>query len=481
MQTKAISKQLGKILLFNSFFLFISFLISLYYDESSDMDLLITGIVAFILGIIPVLTYPKVRDMKFSDGMLTVVLGWISTCLVGMMPYVMWGHEFSIANAWFESVSGFTTTGSTILNDIESLPKGLLFWRSSTHWLGGIGIVLFTILVLPQSSTERIVLLNTEINELAKRNFQYRTKKILSILVTVYVGLTALETVSLYVAGMSFFDAINHSFSTIATGGFSTKNSSIAYYHSATIDIIIMAFMVVSGLHFGLIYNTIKGKPMNIFTSEIARTFLIVLGIGVIFASLKLYFSGTYDNLADAFRYGAFQVISVGSTTGFANADSKNWPAFTQLIIMYFTIQCAMIGSTSGGLKFDRVYLFVKSLKKQFKLMRHPKAVILMKVDNSVVTEGMEIRFKTFIVTYLFIILLVTLGLTAMNIDLMTAFSASIATIGNVGPGFGEVSSLGNYGGLPDLGKYLLSLNMLLGRWEIYSFISLFTFNFWKS
>ncbi len=481
MQTKAISKQLGKILLFNSFFLFISFLISLYYDESSDMDLLITGIVAFILGIIPVLTYPKVRDMKFSDGMLTVVLGWISTCLVGMMPYVMWGHEFSIANAWFESVSGFTTTGSTILNDIESLPKGLLFWRSSTHWLGGIGIVLFTILVLPQSSTERIVLLNTEINELAKRNFQYRTKKILSILVTVYVGLTALETVSLYVAGMSFFDAINHSFSTIATGGFSTKNSSIAYYHSATIDIIIMAFMVVSGLHFGLIYNTIKGKPMNIFTSEIARTFLIVLGIGVIFASLKLYFSGTYDNLGDAFRYGAFQVISVGSTTGFANADSKNWPAFTQLIIMYFTIQCAMIGSTSGGLKFDRVYLFVKSLKKQFKLMRHPKAVILMKVDNSVVTEGMEIRFKTFIVTYLFIILLVTLGLTAMNIDLMTAFSASIATIGNVGPGFGEVSSLGNYGGLPDLGKYLLSLNMLLGRWEIYSFISLFTFNFWKS
>ena len=196
---------------------------------------------------------------------------------------------------------------------------------------------------------------------------------------------------------------------------------------------------------------------------------------------MKLYFSGTYDNLADAFRYGAFQVISVGSTTGFANADSKNWPAFTQLIIMYFTIQCAMIGSTSGGLKFDRVFLFVKSLKKQFKLMRHPKAVILMKVDNSVVTEGMEIRFKTFIVTYLFIILLVTLGLTAMNIDLMTAFSASIATIGNVGPGFGEVSSLGNYGGLPDLGKYLLSLNMLLGRWEIYSFISLFTFNFWKS
>ncbi len=481
MNGKAIIKQLGKILLFNSFFLFISFLISVDLDESSDKHLFISAVITFVFGIIPVLTMPKVKDIKFVDGMFMVVFGWLLTCFVGMIPYVMWGHEFSLTNAWFESVSGFTTTGATILQDIESLPKGLLFWRSATHWIGGVGVVLFTIMVLPQSSSERIILLNTEISELAKRNFNYRTKKILTILVVVYVGLTVLETVSLYFAGMSLFDAVNHSFATIATGGFSTKNNSVAYFNSVAIDVIIMVFMVFSGLHFGLIYNTIKGKSLNIFTSQIVRAFIIVLVIGITIASLKLYFEGVYDNLAEAFRYGAFQVISVGTTTGFATADSKFWPPLTQLIIIYFTIQCAMVGSTSGGLKFDRVYLFIRSLNKQFKLMRHPKAIVVMKVDGATVNDAMELRFKTFIITYLIIILLVTLGLTAMNIDLMTSFSAAIATIGNVGPGFGEVSSLGNYNGLPEMAKILLSWNMLLGRWEIFSFLSLFTFDYWKS
>jgi trk system potassium uptake protein TrkH len=481
MHGKAIIKQLGKILLFNSFFLFIAFFISLSLDEVSDKHLLISAIIPLGIGIFPAFMLPKVTDMKFVDGLFTVILGWVITCLVGMLPYVMWGHEFTLTNAWFESVSGFTTTGATILTDIESLPKGLLFWRSATHWIGGVGIVLFTILILPQSSSERMVLLNTEISELAKRNFKYRTRKILNILAVVYVGLTILETISLYLAGMSLFDAVNHSFSTIATGGFSTKNLSVATFNSLPIDIIIMIFMIFSGLHFGLIFNTITGKPLNIFTSSIAKAFLTVLALGVIFASLKLYFTGVYDNLGDAFRYGAFQVISVGTTTGFATADSANWPAFTQLIIIYFTIQCAMVGSTSGGLKFDRVYLFFRSLKKQFSLMRHPKAIIPLKVDGALVSESMEIKFKTFIITYLIIILIVTALLTGLDVDMMTAFSAAIATIGNVGPGFGDVSSLGNYNDIPMLGKHILTLNMLIGRWEIFSFISLFTFDYWKS
>jgi trk system potassium uptake protein TrkH len=481
MHPKAIIKQIGKILLFNSLFLFISFLISVDFDETSDKHLLISAIITFIAGLIPSIFLPKVREMKFVDGMLTVVVGWFVTCIVGMLPYLMWGHEFDFANAWFESVSGYTTTGATILTDVESLPKGLLFWRSSTHWMGGVGIVLFTILVLPQSSTERIVLLNTEISELAKRNFHYRTKKILMILVVVYVGLTFLETLFLMLAGMSFFDAINHSFSTIATGGFSTRNLSVASFNSVWVDIIIMIFMVLSGIHFGLIYNTIIGKHNNIFRSEVVKAFVVVLAVGVILVSLKLFINGEYDNIGDAFRYGAFQVISVGSTTGFANADSRNWPPFTQLIIIYFTLQCAMVGSTSGGIKFDRVYLFFKSMKKQIKLLRHPKAVINIKVDGAILSEGMELRLKSFIITYLFIVGLVTLILTFLDIDLMTSFSAAIATIGNVGPGFGEVSSLGNFHDLPNLAKYVLAFNMLVGRWEIYSFIALFTFDYWKS
>jgi len=423
---------------------------------------------------------PHITEINFREGMMTVVLGWLVTCIAGALPYIMYGHEFSLVNAWFESVSGYTTTGSTILHDIESLPKGLLFWRSSTHWIGGIGVVLFTILILPESSAERIVLLNTEISDLAKMNFQYRSKKVLTILAVVYVGLTFLETVALRFTGMSFFDSINQSFATIATGGFSTKNASIAGFNSPSVDIIIMIFMVLSGLHFGLIFNTIIGKSPNIFKSKIVLAFIAVLFIGVVITSLKLYFNGVYNNLPDAFRYGAFQVISVGTTTGFANADSKNWPPLAQIVIIYFTIQCAMVGSTSGGMKFDRIYIFFKSINKQIKLLKHPRAIVNFKVDGKIVSPEMEMRVKTFIVFYLFIVLVVTIILAAMNLDLMTAFSASIATIGNVGPGFGDVSSMGNFSTIPDAGKFVLSINMLLGRLEIFSFITLFALDSWK-
>lgn len=480
MRKEAIIKQVGKILLFNAFFLFISFLISLYLHESSTSALLFSTLLTLLFGLFPMIFVPRITELNFREGMMTVVLGWIITCVIGMLPYVMWGHEFTLTNAWFESVSGYTTTGSTILNDIEALPKGLLFWRSSTHWIGGIGVVLFTILILPESSSERIVLLNTEISELAKRNFQYRSKTVLKILAVVYVGLTFLEIVALKLAGMGLFDSINQSFATIATGGFSTKNLSIASFYSPVIDIIIMVFMVLAGLHFGLIFSTIIGKSPNLFNSKIVRAFLTILAIGIIVTSLKLYFDGVYNNLADAFRYGAFQVISVGTTTGFATADTKYWPPLAQIIIIYFTIQCAMVGSTSGGLKFDRVYIFFKSIKKQIELLKHPRAIFNLKVDGRIVSSEMEMRVKTFIIFYLFIILIVTILLTAMNVDLFTSFSAAIATIGNVGPGFGDVSSLGNFSTIPDAGKFLLSINMLIGRLEIFSFISLFALDSWK-
>ena len=480
MRKEAIIKQVGRILLFNSLFLFISFFISLYLHESSAASLLFSAFITLIFGVFPMIFVPHITEINFREGMMTVVLGWLVTCIAGALPYIMYGHEFSLVNAWFESVSGYTTTGSTILHDIESLPKGLLFWRSSTHWIGGIGVVLFTILILPESSAERIVLLNTEISDLAKMNFQYRSKKVLTILAVVYVGLTFLETVALRFTGMSFFDSINQSFATIATGGFSTKNACIAGFNSPSVDIIIMIFMVLSGLHFGLIFNTIIGKSPNIFKSKIVLAFIAVLFIGVVITSLKLYFNGVYNNLPDAFRYGAFQVISVGTTTGFANADSKNWPPLAQIVIIYFTIQCAMVGSTSGGMKFDRIYIFFKSINKQIKLLKHPRAIVNFKVDGKIVSPEMEMRVKTFIVFYLFIVLVVTVILAAMNLDLMTAFSASIATIGNVGPGFGDVSSMGNFSTIPDAGKFVLSINMLLGRLEIFSFITLFALDSWK-
>lgn len=479
MRTEIVIRHIGLVLIFNAIFLFISFLISLFLAESSAASLLYSALVALVFGLFP-LIYVKSSDyLTILEGTSIVVFGWLTTCLVGSLPYILWGGEFSVIDAWFESVSGFTTTGSTIINDIEALPKGLLFWRSATHWLGGIGIILFTILILPGSNTSKLVLLNTEMSPLAKTNFKYRAVEILRILIYVYLGLTVLETVLLKVAGMSFFDAVNHSFATIATGGFSTKNLSIASYNSISIEVIIMIFMVLSGVHFGLTFNTITGNKKNLFKSSIFKAYISFLFIGIVLVALKLYLNGMYS-WWDSVRYASFQVISLGTTTGFATVDTAHWPSFTIIVLIYFTIQCAMIGSTSGGLKFDRIFIFFKSIVKQIKSIQHPRAVLSLKIDGNPINEKTELHTMIFIILYLGIILITTLLLTFLNIDTLTAFSGSAATIGNVGPGFAHVSSLGNYSDLPNLGKLILSINMILGRLEIFGIISLLFIKSWK-
>jgi trk system potassium uptake protein TrkH len=473
MKKEIIIKHLGFVLLLNGAFLFISFIISLFLNETSTVPLLFSALICGIFGIFPLIFVERTEHISFIEGLMIVVLGWLITCVVGMLPYLMWGGEFTLANAWFESVSGFTTTGSTILVEIESLPKGILFWRSATHWIGGIGIILFVLLVLPQSKGQRITIYNTEISSLSKMNFRFNTRQIVKVLAIVYICLTFAETVALMISGMDLFDAINHSFATIATGGFSTKNLSIAAYNNVGIEVIIMIFMVLSGMHFGLIYGTVMLKKENLFRSSLAKTFVLIMLIGIILVTLKLYLSGSYD-FWKSLRFASFQVVSLGTTTGFATEDTAHWPIFTQIILIYFTIQCAMSGSTSGGLKFDRVYIFFKLCAKQIKLLKHPNGVFASKLDGKRIDEKLEQQTLVFIVLYITVFFITTVILTAMDIDGMTAFSASIATIGNVGPGFENVSSLGNFSSIPDLGKYALSLNMLLGRLEIFNILALF-------
>ncbi len=472
MDKAIIIKHLGYILLFNAVFLFISAAFSFALDETSFIPLLYTALLCSIFGFFPLIFSEPTESLRFGEGLAIVVFGWLLTCLAGMLPYFMWGGEFSFINAWFESVSGFTTTGSTILNDIESLPKGLLLWRSFTHWIGGIGIILFVMLILPQSKKTRVVIYNAEISEISKMNFRLKAKKIVQVLAIVYISLTLAETLILYYLGMSLFDAFNHSFATIATGGFSTKNLSIAAFENNAIEITIIGFMLISGIHFGLIFGTIMGKKENIFRSAIARTFLLVIAAGVLITSFKLYYEGYYD-WWESLRKGAFQIVSIGTTTGFATADTADWPVITRILIIYFTIQCAMVGSTSGGLKFDRIYLFFKSVGKQIKLLKHPQGVFVTRIENQAISERLEQQTLAFIILYVVVFFSTTLVLTAMNIDAETAFSASIATIGNVGPGLGNVSSLGNFADLPAAGKFVLSLNMLMGRLEIFNILAL--------
>lgn len=472
MKNEVIIKHLGLVLLLNSVFIFIAFVISYSLNESSQIPLLYSALVCFILGIFPLIFVEKTESITFIEGLYIVVFGWVITCIAGMLPYLMWGGEFSLINSWFESVSGFTTTGSTILNDIESLPKGLLFWRSATHWIGGIGIILFVLLIIPESQKSKINVYHVEISSLSKMNFRYKTRTILFILAFVYLSLTVIETIALSLQGMSVFDAINHSFATIATGGFSTKNLSIAAFDNIGIEITIIIFMILSGIHFGLIFNTITFKKENIFNSSLVRTFLVFIAVGIILVTTKLYYAGYYS-FWESFRFASFQVISLGTTTGFATEDTAHWPIFVQIILIYFTIQCAMSGSTSGGLKFDRIIIFFKLVAKQIRLLHHPHGVFITRIDNKKIDQKLEFQTLVFIILYVFLFFLTTFILTLMDIDGMTAFSASIATIGNVGPGFENVSSLGNFAEIPDLGKFFLTINMLLGRLEIFNILAL--------
>lgn len=474
MRLEVIFKILGVVLLFNAAFLFIALIIAYNNQESSLIPLLFTTLICINFGLFPMVFSGKHDALSFAEGITVVVSGWLITCVIGMLPYLMWGGEFNLIDAWFESVSGYTTTGSTILNDIEALPKSLLFWRSATHWIGGVGIIIFVLLILPHARNARITLLNTEMSELSKSNFHYKARTTIQILIVVYVGLTLVETLLLRVAGMNWFDGINHAFATIATGGFSTKNASIAYFENIWIEIIIMVFMLISGIHFGLIFGTITGSRHNIFRSKVVRSYVVIMFLGIMLVALKLFINNFYS-WSESLRFASFQVISVGTTTGFATIDTAIWPVFTQMVIIYFTIQCAMTGSTSGGLKFDRIYLFIKSVKKQIQLIKHPAGVFAIKMENRIISDSLERQTMLFVVLYVFTFFITTLLLTTMDIDLTTAFSASIATLGNVGPGFGKVSSLGNFDSLPALAKFILSLNMLLGRLEIYSVIALFT------
>lgn len=479
MRYHIILRYIGIILLLNAAFLFISAVISFFNNDSGLFPLLYTALIAVLFGIFPFIFIPSTEEISNKEGFTIVVSSWLFSCLIGMVPYVLWGGEFTATNAWFESVSGFTTTGSSILTDIEIVPMGLLFWRSATHWIGGVGIIIFVLSVLPSMGKVGMVLYRTEISPLAAANFRYRTKKTIKIIMLVYVGLTVVETIALMFCGMNVFDAVTHSFATIATGGFSPKNASIAYYRSMPVEMVIMIFMILSGVNFGLLFVTLSGKIRALFKSTVVRFYLSMLAAGVTLAAVNIH--GTvYLGWSDAFRYAAFQIISIGTSTGFATTDSNLWPPFTQLLILFFTLQCACSGSTSGGIKTDRVVLFWHAIKKRITKVEHPHAVTKVKIDEVAVDDDVLETSLLFVTLYVVIVFISTLIISFMGIDIMTSFSASAATMGNVGPGFGLVGSVSNFSQIPELGKWILTGDMLLGRLEIYGLLLFFLLKSWK-
>jgi len=318
-----------------------------------------------------------------------------------------------------------------------------------------------------------------EISPLAQENFRFRTRKMLNVILYVYIGLTLCDIILLRIFGMNLFDAVTHAFATIATGGFSTKNTSIAWFNSVPIEMVTMFFMFVSGIHFGLLYSTFTFKKSNVFRSPIVKYYFWVTIAGIVAVAINLHGS-TYDTWGECFRFASFQVISLSTTTGFANADSSIWPPLSIVIIIFFTIQCACAGSTAGGLKVDRVVIFFKALKSQVLKIEHPQAVIPVRVGNRNISDEVVGSVTLFIVFYILILLASTMLLAAMGVDLLTGFSASVTTMGNAGPGFGLVGSMSNFSTIPEPGLVVLSLDMLLGRLEIFGFILLFLVRSWR-
>ena len=479
MRVQIIIRYVGIILLVNAVFLFLSAAISLFTGDSAFFPLAYTCLIAVLFGTFPFVFVPGAKEISNKEGFAILVSSWLLACLFGMVPYAMWGGEFTITNAWFESVSGFTTTGSSILTNIETLPAGLLFWRSATHWIGGVGIIVFALAVMPTMGKVGLALYRTEVSALAAMNFRLQTQKTLQMIMYVYVGLTVLETLALLLCGMSLFDAINHAFATIATGGFSTKNLSIAHYSSIAIETVIMTFMILSGANFGLLFLAVRGDIKALLNSTVFRYYLLALVVGVVLVVLNLY--GTvYSGWTKALRYGAFQVISVGTSTGFATTDSNVWPPFAQLVLIFFILQCACSGSTSGGIKADRMVLLWHAIKKRIMRIEHPHAVVKAKIDYMAIDNDVLEASILFIVIYVGIVFLSSLFLTILGVDILTSFSASAATMGNVGPGFGLVGSMGNFAQIPEMGKWILTGDMLLGRLEIYGIFLFLLLRFWK-
>ena len=481
MRFDVVLKYVGMVMLFIASFMLLSAGISYVSGmDSAFYPLLLSGLLTALLGAFPLIFVEKKVQLSSKEGFGVVVGSWLVACVVGMFPSLIWGGEFNLINAWFESVSGFTTTGATILDDIEALPRGMLFWRMSSTWIGGMGVVMFALLILPSMGRSRMTLSSVELSTLAKENYHYRTQMIVQILLVVYFGLTALSTLSLKLAGMNWFDALCHGMSASATSGFSTKNTSIGFFNNPAIELILASTVIISGIHFGLIYATVVGKRSNLFRSEVTRYYLAIIATASLFVAVSLYAADLYPTFVQSLRHAFFQVSTLITTTGFATADTNTWTSFAILLLMFVSLICASSGSTSGGIKVNRLVLAVKMFGARMKQQRHPNAIIRIKMDGVIQENDVLHTVAVFIVAYLGLIFVGSVVGALFGLDLLTAFSGSLACLGNVGPGFGEVGSMDNYSAMPTVIKMTNSLLMLFGRLEIFGVIQLCMIKWWK-
>ena len=469
MNFKVISRNVGTALLVSALFMFLSIIVSVMNGNDSALAaLIISFTITFIVGIFPFIFVRKTSAITMKDGYLVIVLSWLLSFIFGMLPYALWGGPFSIIDAWFESVSGYTTTGATILANVEALPNSLLFWRASTHFIGGLGVVVFLLLIIPNAAPVRLRLTNMELSSLSRSGYRSRTNKTIVIFSSVYLGLVLASFVCYKIAGMSWLDAICHAFSVSATGGFSTRNLSIASFNSLPITLISMVFMLLASLHFGMVFFAVVTRSLKPLNNPILKVYLSYLCMFSIIAALVLKNGNYAATWGQAILDGSFQMLSYASTTGFATADNSNWPYFLSLLIMFAGTVCGMAGSTTGGLKTDRIVLLSRLLVANIKESIHPNSVHEVHIGGTVVSRDNIYPHVMYIAMFFVVWIISAILSMVVGGGMETSLMATLSSLGNVGPSVGDVGTFGNYGLLPAFSKFVYTVDMFLGRVEMY-------------
>ncbi len=492
LNSRIIFYLMGVLLLFNGSFMFLAAVVSALYQDGATLDISMAAIVTLLIGILTMFyTRDHNKEVNRREGYIIVTLGWLVMSASGILPYVFSGEIPGITDAFFETISGYTTTGASIINDIEILPEGILFWRSLTHWIGGMGIIVLAVAILPLLGIGGMQLFAAEAPGPSADKLHPRITDTAKRLWYIYVGYTVAETILLKLAGMSLFDAVNHSMATLSTGGFSTKNASIAHWnHQPLIQYIIMFFMFLAGANFVLSYFAFKGKVQRVLRDEEFKYYSILILIFAIMVAGVVYFRAEVPvsdyhpmvsgPLESAIRHGFFQVIAVSTTTGFVSADFSSWTPFLTVFFFGLMFMGGSAGSTAGGIKVMRHVLIVKNGLLEFKRTLHPNAIIPVRFNGKTVNEHIVYNVIAFFVLYMLLFIIGASVLGMLGLDFESAIGGAASSLGNVGPALGSLSPKNNFSSLPDLGKWWCGFLMLAGRLELFTVLILFTPAFWK-
>jgi trk system potassium uptake protein TrkH len=470
---------LAMVLRFEAAFMGLSLIVSLLYGEYQTA--LVFGIVIAAMALISFAFGKKPKNELFyaKEGVIAVSLSWLVISVFGALPFYFTGAIPSVVDALFETVSGFTTTGSSILTDVEAMEKGLLFWRSFTHWIGGMGFLVFVLSILPMSGADPLHLMRAESPGPTTEKLVPKARQTAKILYAIYLGLTVLQIILLLAGGMPLFDSVTHTFGTAGTGGFSIKNASIGAYNSVYIEVVITVFMALFGINFSAYFLLLNGKIRQFFRHEETRVYLAIMIASMLLVAFDLW-GRIYGTFGEALRYSSFQVSSVMTTTGYATANFAEWPSFSRVLLVALMFAGASAGSTGGGIKISRLIIMFKTIKREALRILHPQAVRVIKLDNVPLQEEVIHGTGTFIVVYGTITMLSVLLVALDGYDLTTSATAVAACINNIGPGLGRVSPVGNFSMFSAFSKIVLFIDMLIGRLEIYPMLLLISPAIWR-